>query len=91
MGMILPAGAEQFAHQPLVGLRTVAHLGLEDDVVFHIVHGAGLGNYGFAGIEFHEHHLHVVADNLKIHVMTFHVVFSCSVEVVFFPVRVLDF
>jgi hypothetical protein len=40
--------------------------------LFHVVHGAGFGDDGFAGIGFHFDDLHVVAENLIIDFMALH-------------------
>ena len=65
-------GVQELADDGLVGLRSVAHPGFEVDAIFHVVHGSGLGDHGFAGIELDLHQLHVVAPNRVVQFMTFH-------------------
>ncbi len=63
---------EEFAHHAFVGIGAVAHFGFVADALFHIVHGAGFGDDGFAGIEFHFDDLHIVADNFIVDFVTLH-------------------
>ena len=71
-GELSSDGADEFLEHPLLRFRTVAHAGLEVDALFHVVHGTGFGDDGFAGIEFHFDDLHVVAENLIVDFMAFH-------------------
>ena len=54
------SGPEELAHEARIRLGSVAHPGLEGDVLLHPVHGAGLGDDGLLGIQFHLHRLEVV-------------------------------
>jgi hypothetical protein len=60
------AHLRQLAQEALAGGAAIAHLGFEDDVVFHVHHGPGLGDDRLPGVQLHLDELHVVAMNLEI-------------------------
>ena len=64
---------QQLVHEAGLGHGAIAQLGLESDAVLHPVHGAGLGHHGLAGVQLDLHHLHVVAEDLIIDLMGFHI------------------
>ena len=55
-----------------VGVGAVAHFGFEGDAVVHVVHAAGFGDDGFAGVEFDFDELHFVAVDLVIDIVGAH-------------------
>jgi hypothetical protein len=63
------AGAHlhEFAQETAGGLRTVAHLGFELDAIFHVEHGARLGNHRFVGVQFDLHDLNVLTNDLVVY------------------------
>ena len=66
------AGRKQLAHDTLARVRTIAHPGIEYDVLFHVGHRAGLGDHGLAGIQRDLHQLHLGADDLVVDFVTVH-------------------
>ena len=66
----------QGTQEALVGLGAVAHFGFKGDAVFHVHHRACFGDNGFAGVQFNLYKLQIVAINLIIYFVTFHL--ECS-------------
>ncbi len=66
------AGAQKLSHHSRIGLRSVSHLGLEQDIVFHVIHGSRFGDDGLIRVEFHLDHLHIIPDDVVIHLVTPH-------------------
>ncbi len=66
------ACAKELAHKPFVRFRTVPHFCFKCDALLHPVHGTGLGNHRFAGIQPHLNGLHVIPENFVIHFMALH-------------------
>ena len=60
------ACTKKLAKESFIWAGTITHFGLKGNPVFHIIHGTGLGNDGFSGIEFHLDHLKVVANHFVV-------------------------
>ena len=55
------SGGEHFVEKTGVGVGAIAHFGFELNAFFHVQHGAGLGDHGFARIELNFNNLDIVA------------------------------
>ena len=66
------AADRQLVHDARFGPGAVAHLGLEGDAVLHPVHDPGLGHHRLSVVQFHLHHLHIIAEYLIADFMGFH-------------------
>jgi hypothetical protein len=68
--------AAQCAQKALVRFRAVTHFCFKGDAVLHVHHRARFSDNGFAGIQFNFHKLQIIAINLIIYFVTFHLVCS---------------
>ena len=66
------AGREQLAHEAFIGIRAVAHSGIEGDALLHVSHGACFGNHGFPRIQFNFHQLHFRANDPVVNFVATH-------------------
>ena len=63
---------EDLVHEPAVWVAAIAHLGLEINVVLHVIHCAGFRDHRFLRIQLNLYDLHVIAEQFKIYVMRIH-------------------
>ena len=66
------AGIEQLAENTLFRLGTVTHTRLKTDSLIDVIHRTRFRYNFLSRVEFNFHHLHVITDNLVIHLMTTH-------------------
>ena len=68
-----PLGSRlEFGPLALIGVRTIAHLGLERDALLNVHHGPSLGDHHLSGIKFDLHKLKVVSMDLVVNFVALH-------------------
>lgn len=63
---------ESLQNEPFAAEGAVAHARVELDAVLHVVHHAGFGDHGFAGIEFHLDDLQIIPQDFVIDFVALH-------------------